>query len=186
MSTIIAPQTWGTIEYYRVINNQDCLFNKHENYQKRSFRNRFYILTANGAKSLSIPLKKGKNKQLSIIDVEIAYHDNWEKNHLNAIKSAYGKSPFFEHYFPLILEVYKQKHALLFDFNLKTFNVVNEILNLNKAENYTQFYQPNTKIDFKKPANPYPQVFEYKYGFVPIPSILDLIFCCGPEAILYL
>jgi hypothetical protein len=32
----------------------------------------------------------------------------------------------------------------------------------------------------------YPQVFEYKYGFVPGLSILDLLFNVGPEAGNYL
>ena len=57
-----------------------------------------------------------------------------------------------------------------------TLDFRNIILPKNYAENrYPNFW-----------ATPYPQVFEDRLGFLPNLSILDLLFCAGPEALAYL
>ena len=43
---------------------------------------------------------------------------------------------------------------------------------------------PQADADFE--PRPYWQVFQHRYGFQPNLSILDLLFCMGPEAIFYL
>ncbi len=48
---------------------------------------------------------------------------------------------------------------------------------------------PKEKASFPDPdfdVLPYVQVFAEKHGFLPNLSILDLLFCTGPEAINYL
>ncbi|MBL0025419.1 MAG: WbqC family protein [Saprospiraceae bacterium] len=163
-----------------------------ENYQKRTFRNRYDLLTTNGMKTMSIPLNKGKNSQQPIRDVTISYHENWVNQHLNTIQSAYGKSPFFEFYFQDIKTLYEKKHTFLFDLNLDCLLYMLNKLKLSKsisfAESY-EIYKSNTYISCKNDANGvfsvvrYPQVWNSKFDFIPNLSILDLLFCMGPEAI---
>ena len=43
---------------------------------------------------------------------------------------------------------------------------------------------PQPDADFE--AKPYWQVFQHRYGFQPNLSILDLLFCMGPESVFYL
>ena len=43
---------------------------------------------------------------------------------------------------------------------------------------------PQSDPDFEPKA--YWQVFQHKHGFLPNLSILDLLFCMGPESIFYL
>jgi hypothetical protein len=156
-----------------------------ENYQKRSNRNRYKILSANGPMTLSIPLKKGKNEQQNIKDVQIAYDENWTKSHLETIRSAYGKSAYFEHYFDAYVSHFQLKHKWLYDFNHDSLRLI-----LNQLKIDTEIGEINElqslPILNEIRAKSYPQVFEHKFGFVSELSCIDLIFNVGPEGVLYL
>src|SRR5512145_1659315 len=69
-----------------------ALIEKHENYQKQSYRNRCYIYGANGRQCLVIPVKKLHGEKTPIKEVEIDYTSNWQKIHLKSIESAYRLS----------------------------------------------------------------------------------------------
>jgi len=169
-----------------------------ENYQKRSFRNRAVILGSSGPMNISIPLKKGKNNQQNIKMVEIAYDQNWTGTLLNQIKSAYGKSPYFEFYFDEIEAILDQKPALLFELNMNLMHFLFKQLHWGKSIIHTDEYlnvYDTTIIDLRNKIRPqqgaflkyvkyryYPQVFEHKFGFTSNLSILDLLFNLGPEA----
>ena len=193
------------IQYFtKFFQYENVFIEQHENYSKRSFRNRSHIIMADGIRRLSIPLKKGKNEQQSIRDVHIAYDENWQKIHWASIVSAYNNAPFFEHYEHLFQPFYKKRFELLFDFNLALLKTVLQILGLNESFKLTESYQKEAfegLHDFRNRINPrqfvknedhdfspskYSQVFEEKNGFIPNLSILDLIFCTGPQASFYL
>ena len=165
---------------------------KHEHYQKRSFRNRYSILTANGPVTLSIPLKKGKNAGTNITDVQISYDENWVEKHVHAIRSAYGKSPYFEFYFDDLEKILKKKHPSLFLLNMDTLYYVLKKLKLQIAVEYTDSYQKdypdmmdlrNINWNLYQTQIKYMQVWEEKFNFTPNLSILDLLFCTGPESV---
>jgi hypothetical protein len=157
------------------------LIDASENYQKRSFRNRFEILTANGAITLSIPLQKGKHNQQNIRDVKIAYQENWRKVHLETIKSAYGKSPYFEHYFPLLEDFYQNQYDSLFEFNISSLKFILRAMKLDTKIEFNYEFDLHS-ISYPNAEITYNQVFEYKFGFVKNLSCLDLIFNKGPES----
>ncbi|MEL7222076.1 MAG: WbqC family protein, partial [Bacteroidota bacterium] len=171
----------------------------HENYQKRSYRNRAHLVGANGLQRLSIPLKKGKNQQQTIQDVKIAYHESWHRQHWQSIISAYGNAPFFPFYADELAPIYEQQYDKLWDFNLSLLKLVFRLLQWDKAIQLTEGYhhsyaketcdirntiRPNIATADKFP--PYPQVFTERHGFSSNLSILDLLFCQGPQANLYL
>jgi len=176
----------------------------HEHYTKGSYRNRCYIAAANGPLLLSIPLQGGKNQQQDIRAVQISYETNWASEHWTSIKSAYGSSPYFEHYGPELERFYKKKQARLFDFNTALLKWILKKLKLEVAINVTTAYEHRLNSDTedwrnaispkaqKRRDDPcfeakyYPQVFESKHGFLPNLSILDLLFCAGPQAVLLL
>jgi hypothetical protein len=64
---------------------------------QRSFRNKMEITGINGKQLLSIPLLKHTRK-LEYKKVEISYQENWQNEFIHALRSAYGRSPFFEYY----------------------------------------------------------------------------------------
>ena len=83
------------IAYFSCINRyHHLILEVHENYEKQSYRNRCYILSANKVLPLSVPVHRGKGKKPTK-DIRIDYSQKWVNNHWRAIKSAYGKAPFF-------------------------------------------------------------------------------------------
>ncbi len=181
-------RVWGEISFYKDIKDTDkVLIEACENYQKRSSRNRYAIATTNGLHVLSIPLKKGKNNRTNIKDVAISYDENWTNKHLTALKSAYKKAPYFDHYFDKINSIYQKKYGFLFDFNLASMEMIKAQLKLSTSFDFTKEYLgQSASLDHLKLDMEYEQVFEYQNGFISDCCILDLLFCTGPEAILYL
>jgi hypothetical protein len=166
---------------------------KYENYQKRSYRNKCLILAANGILPLTIPLKKGKNNKSPISKVEISYEENWQINHIRSIKSAYTSSPYYEYYMDDIEELINSKHIYLYNFNLNIIKWFCKVLDITLLESEEYIKEmpndlrhvilPKSRIDN---LTSYIQVFSEKYEFQSDLSILDLIFCKGPEVKTYL
>lgn len=192
-SILHESQIFGPINLFsQYIGKEKLCIEKHEHYQKRSYRNRYSILTANGPVTLSIPLKKGKNAGTNITDVQISYDENWVEKHVHAIRSAYGKSPYFEFYFDDIEKILKKKHTSLFLLNMDSLYYVLKKLKLQIAVEYTDSYQKdypdmtdlrNINWNLYQTQIKYMQVWEEKFNFTPNLSILDLLFCSGPESV---
>ncbi len=172
------------------------LIEKHENYQKRSFRNRIYLNSSQGRSLFTIPLKKGKNEKQLITQVRIAYDVNWIEQIFRFFQSNYGSAPFYEHYIDDIMMVFSKEHEYLYDLNFEMLNTINKKLKINLRIIETNVYQtgPNEEIiDIRDQIRPtleyftsqvqwrYAQVYEEKNSFIPHLSILDMLFCCGPE-----
>jgi hypothetical protein len=192
-------QIFGPVSSFAEIFHCDTLYiEKFEHYQKRSFRNRYQIQTANGLDTLSIPLVKGKNNQQLITDVKISYDENWPLKQLQTIRSAYGRSPFFEFYFPDIEKLLYKNHIFLFDLNMDSLCWAISKLKISTNLLYTDHYvKPEQNIKSINSSNSslfskfgkgstsevkYAQVWENKFEFTSNLSILDLLFCTGPEA----
>lgn len=190
----------GSVPYYsKFLLHPQVWVEQHENYRKGSFRNRCHIATANGVLPLSIPLLKGKHQQAPIREVKVDNQSNWQQQHWRSIKTAYGNSPFFEYYAQEIAALYEQSHSYLFDFCWSAHQLLMQLLQLAPSVAFTDAYAlqaPPDVVDFRHqllPKNythyqdshykalPYPQVFEDRQGFLPNLSILDLLFCTGPE-----
>ncbi len=171
-----------------------------ENYQKGSFRNRCSIVGANGPLQLSIPLRKGKNQQQPVREVQIANELPWQRQHWQSIRSCYGRAPYFEHLQDLLHPHYHRPARFLFDFNHSLLLSLLAFLNPPATLTATAQYlapHPAKIADYRATITPnqltqkpltesYPQVFQEKFGFIPQLSIIDLLFCTGPEASLYL
>jgi len=195
-SIIQETQIFGPIRIFaQYLGKDNIVIEGHEHYQKRSFRNRYDILTANGIFRLSIPLGKGKNNKMPIGEVKLAYDENWIDMHLQTIRSAYGKSPYFEFYFDEIERIFQKKHTLLFELNMECMSFIFKKLKLTPSITISKSYQSsydnmldlrNKKWESIQSHTSYSQVWEDKYGFTPDLSILDLLFCMGPESISYL
>ena len=180
------------------------LIEQQEHYRKGSYRNRFQIASANGPLSLSIPLVKGKNQQQSITDVAISYHTPWQSKYWTAIQSAYGKSPYFEYYSDDIRQLLFEKQERLFEYNKAILSYFLELFQIETTLLFTTDYikvPAGGTMDLRNAISPkihqpngdkyhqvveYQQVFLEKTGFLPNLSILDLLFCQGPEAVITL
>lgn len=174
----------------------------HENYQKRGFRNRCIIDSAQGPLTLSIPLAKGKNERMPIKEVSMSFDTDWKKLHLRSIKSSYGNAPYFDHIFMDLEKLYRRPDKFLFDFNYEILQWIIEFMELEVEIKMTSTYnkeitdkefidirnqlRPNNYLDFAGYIAPYSQVFEEDHGYLPNLSILDLLFCTGKASLTYL
>ena len=172
----------------------------HETYQKRSLRNKCIIMGANGPITLSIPLVKGKHSSRFIKDVKISYHDSWVGNYLHSIRSSFGAAPYYEYYYQELEAILKSNTTFLWDLNQELMSFIMKRIRLDTSIIESSEYQKEydeTWIDIRsqsiKSYQPepsqeegYAQVFEDRFGFVSNLSILDTLFCLGPESGLYL
>lgn len=182
------------IKYYAILlQSNNCSIEIHEHFIKQSIRNRCEIYGANGKLRLTIPKeRKGSSKTL-ISEIKIAYKENWQKLHWNAIKSAYNSSPFFEYYKDELEPFFNKKETNLVDFNNQLQEEILDLLQEDNPISYTKQYEHkgdftdlrNHKWELEKQPE-YNQVFMEKHGFIPNLSILDLLFNLGPESGEYL
>jgi len=202
VSTIIESHYFPSVAFFtQLVNKPSIIIEACENYSKGSYRNRCHIAGANGLQRLSVPLKKGKNSQQAIQEVKISYDTNWQHEHWLGIKSAYGKAPFFEFYADGIELFYKKKYETLFELNQTILEHLIQTLGLNiELQLSVEFHKivDDSVKDLRNTIKPnstdfpnfelveYPQAFLEKHGFLSNLSILDLLFCTGPQAILIL
>lgn len=185
------------IDYFiEIVKAGQITLEVHETYQKQTYRNRTQVLGANKVEALTIPILHGEKSRL-ITEVEIDYSTRWISVHLATIKSAYGRSPFFEYYFPLFESIYLQKPPLLFDFNYRLLSMCLQILGLNIPIYRTQEYHPQSfnsttdrrnLISPKKPSQNMEIIAGITYVqtfgniFVNNLSVIDIIFNEGKNA----
>ena len=170
-----------------------------EHYQKQSYRNRCHILGANKVAELNIPVRKTAQKML-IRDAEIDYDQKWLPVHWRTICSAYGKAPFFEYYEELFRNIFFKKHKFLFDLNMELLQLILKLIDWKKEVRISERYSVSDgfKADnvFDGRGQVHPKVQSGQEGeirfarytqlfgkdFVENLSIVDLLFCEGPES----
>jgi hypothetical protein len=172
------------------------LVERYENYVKQSYRNRCQLVDASGRRDLTVPVVHTSGKAL-ITEVRIDYSQKWVNNHWRSIQSAYGKAPYFEYYADDLHDILYSKTPLLYDLNMRLLSMCLKALRFDTIVSETTLYTKTdgnsvldlrNAIDVKNPAStnkiftpvPYAQVFGS--SFVENTSIIDLIFCVGPEA----
>ena len=204
MNLVIENQILPPINIWRKINKtSNVLIEQFDNYNKRTYRNRFIIISQNGPLTISIPLKKGKNRNTPFKEVKISYDKNWISNIKNTLKTCYGSAPYFDFFFDDLMNIFNKKYIYLFDLNNNLRDFAIDILEIDTLFEFTKEYIPKYNNDFddirdkhspvldlKKPdkniVEKYPQVFEYKIGFFSNSSIIDAIFNLGKQATLIL
>lgn len=182
------------ISYYAILlQDPNCRIELHEHFIKQSIRNRCDIYGANGKLRLSIPKQRKGSSKTIIENLKISYRNNWQKQHWNAIESAYNSSPFFEYYKDELKPFFEEKEEYLVNFNSKLQNAILSMLQQgNIIKNTTEYLHKGDFFDLRnytwklKNQEKYDQVFMENQGFIPNLSILDLLFNLGPESIDYL
>lgn len=216
MTTALLQTTYfGPVQWYQKLKRYDhCVIEQYDSYQKQTYRNRCVIATANGLQALTVPVEVGGKKE-EVREVRISDHNQWRRVHWNALQSAYSESPFFEYYADDIRPFFEQKYEFLIDFNEAIRQKMCELLDIDTSVSYSSGFMVQDSgfrvhgsgfrvhgsgfkdfrevIHAKHPQDDpefqprsYWQVFQHRYGFQPNLSILDLLFCMGPEAVFYL
>lgn len=186
------------IDYFlELLKADEITLECQETYQKQTYRNRTLILGVNKVETLTIPILHRLDQNQLITATAIDYTTRWAHIHLQTLRSAYGRAPFFEYYFPLFEKIYQSKPPLLFDLNEQLLSACLKIMGVNKTFRKSEHYQPQliNPIDDKRnlihpkkmPQNvdriasiSYTQTFGSI--FVKNLSIIDLIFNEGKNS----
>lgn len=180
-----------------------CRIERHDNFQKQTYRNRCVIDSPNGALPLTVPVEKFDSPKCAMKDVRISDHGDWRHVHWHAIASSYYNTPYFEFYEDDFRPFYERKYDWLLDFNMSIMEKCCELAGLQPDIELTDEYvkepaegeldcrasispKSDWGLDEAFRPTPYYQVFASKHGFLPNLSIADLLFNMGPESLLVL
>ena len=173
-----------------------------ENYQKQSYRNRCYILAADGVQMLQVPVVHGDS--WGITDVQVDYSTPWVVRTQRALDTAYETAAYYEYYRDDVFALLDARPSTLWELNLSTIRfLLNNIGIACELEPTRDFAAPDSVADDfryaihpKRPDDvlatlglerPYYQVFRDRMGgFTPRLSALDLLFNEGPDSIVWL
>ena len=197
VTALIETHYLPSIAYFAALHSaREIILERHEHYVKQSYRNRCHIISTQGKENLIVPLTC-KHGKVYITDVRIDHSQKWLNIHWRTILSAYRKAAFFEHYGEDLEKVLFKRTLFLYDQNVEllsmclkwlrwdvtvressTYEKVPEpgvfdlrsVINVKNEENLAKFYRPTS----------YHQVFGNT--FVANASVIDLVFCAGPQA----
>ena len=198
MNVLIHPNYFPEISQLKlIIDSKKLIFEINDNFKKQTYRNRTYIYGANGLLLLSIPVIHSQKNRKKFKDVMISYDYDWLSQHWKSFQISYRSSPFFEYYEDKLADLYGRRKKYLYDFNLRSIDILFDMLQINLEYDFTKEYneQYSDTLDYRnnyKKLNSsfkikeYTQVFESKHGYIENLSALDLIFNEGPNAINFL
>lgn len=163
-----------------------------EQYEKQTFRNRTNLMGPNGKVTFTIPVEKIGYPSPSTYEVCISEHGQWRNKLWQMLRSNYCSTPYWEHYCESIGEhVFNPAHRLV-DYNHDWLALLCKLIGIDTPPLVhtqdgspiflTEFYNPQHHLFSRR----YWQVFEYKFGFQPNLSALDMLLCIGPESRLIL
>jgi hypothetical protein len=169
------------------------IIEKHENYQKKGLRNRYYVLQESKVLCLTIPLETGKNNRCPITEVQIFEDEDWRNNHFRSIQTCYGKSPYYEHYIDTVYNILFFPTKNLWDFNVNSLVQLKKICAIKNNFEFSQEYSKDVQgIDQRSYKSNmlgislnklrYYDYYEFVNPLENVPlSIIDTIFHRGPE-----
>ena len=99
-------------------------------FAKRSWQQRNYIKTKQGAQLLTVPVfSKGKRDQL-IKDTLIDTSRRFQQSHLKAIELAYTPTPFYDEFLEVLLPLLSSDINYLSDLNYSIIKGISTVLGL--------------------------------------------------------
>ena len=200
LKALLHPVYFPNISTIVTLVSNKIIWEKQDNFQKQTFRNRCYICTDQGKHMLSIPIVHigGNQGRQKYKEVKLDNSYNWQRQHWRTLQTAYRTSPFFEFYEDDLAPIFEKSTTYLFDLNLNTIAFICTSLGIEvpneettsyqtKAENLNDMrYLVNAKKQLVFKQETYNQVFASRHGFVKNCSCLDLLFNEGPNALSYL
>ena len=132
--TVVAihqPQYLPWLGYFDKIYRCDvfCLLDTVQ-YKKNEFQNRNRIKTADGWQWLTVPVTYRFPQRIEEVGVNQTV--DWQRKHLQALKTNYSKAPFFETYCGRFEELYQQSYEFLVQVNVACIELLMKLLGLER------------------------------------------------------
>lgn len=168
-----------------------------ETFPKQTYRNRMCIMTAEGVRTLSVPVVRSNHSRTEEVGVD--YKERWNVVHYRTLTAAYAASPYWLYYQNDIEELLMTRYERLLDLNGVVLKWIMQRLKIDCRVSLTEDYRAagedvsdfrnrfSPKVSFSTDSFPaYYQVFADRQPFAPNLSVLDLLVNLGPEARVYL
>lgn len=127
----LAPLSWYQALHHAKDKSEEVVIEVMESFKKQTYRNRCLIRDyQNREITLSIPVKKVEHKQITR-DVEISYEQHWQHQHWMALKSAFGKTPYWDYYSDMLFPFYQHPTRWLIDLNEGLHEVIEKLIQNN-------------------------------------------------------
>lgn len=163
-------------------------------YEKQSYRNRAYVLMADGLYPLIIPIQHVGRKQL-YKETKIDYSVSWVRRHLRTMATAYGQSPYYGALAEILVPIFQQQPTFLCDLNMALLNGCFHFLQMKKTIRLVEgdklpalpatfdargLWHPKKATPLSTPLPDYQKLFLCNHPEKL--SILDLLAMQGPYA----
>ena len=122
-----------------------------ETYVKQSIRNRYIIEGPNSLLTLTVPIKKPNGSKTRTEDIVLDFTQNWQKLHLESLKTAYNNTPYFEHYEYELRDFFRKNNRGLLDWNSEFLSWLAHHLDLTIEFSPTSDYFQNSPLHVMNP-----------------------------------
>ena len=121
---LLAGFYFGSVEHYALLARSPMvLLDTGEHYMRQSYRTRTTIIGANGLQDLNVTIQRDSGVKQPMRSVGLCYEEDWPHQHMHAIRSAYGRSPWFLHFAEDIEQVLFTRYLRLVDLQLATLHL---------------------------------------------------------------
>ncbi|MDX1909438.1 MAG: WbqC family protein [Bacteroidia bacterium] len=159
-------------------------------YQKQQLTSRTYIRVSNRVLPLTVTVHR-RDHHAPLWEQRISYQEDWPRQHLRTVESAYRSAPYFEYYIDALRAFWAAPEETLGALNMRSAKLMASWLQWSPVWHaWDRMQAPGEADDLRRllmrhqwpdrwPMRTYFQVFP---GFEPGLSALDLMLNLGPEA----
>ena len=124
MVPLLSAFYFGSVEHYRLLaQHQQVIVDIGEHYERQSYRTRTRIVGPNGVQDLAVQIARRSGEKMPMRTVGLSYIETWPQQHVHAIRSAYGNTPWFIHFIDEIEAVVLKRYDRLVDLDLATMRL---------------------------------------------------------------
>jgi hypothetical protein len=199
---LISAMYFGPVELYAVLARHPvAVIDLGEHYERQSHRTRTRIIGPNGAQDLVVTIARRHGEKMPMHSVGLSYTETWPQQHMHALRSAYGKTPWAIHFLDDLETLLLTRHERLVDLDLLIMRQCLQWCGIRCDLQVSREYVPPgpVHLDLRTALHPkrplpsdvrqvaaYPQVFSDRHGHIPRMSIIDLLCNTGPRALEHL
>ena len=141
MVPVLSAFYLGSVEHYRLLaKHPKVILDVGEHYARQSYRTRTRIVGPNGVQDLSVQVAHDHGTKMPMHSVGLSTVETWPQQHVHAIRSAYGKTPWGIHYIEAIEGVITAPHQRLIDLDLATLRLCMKWLGLTTEVEVSETY----------------------------------------------
>lgn len=110
-------------------------------YTRRDWRNRNRIRLPDGPVWLTVPVTFSRSAPTLIKETEICYQNDWIREHVRSLTSAYRRAPYFERYAPSLFEILSMRHKTISELNCALIHRISEALDIHTPIRMSHDYE---------------------------------------------